>query len=237
MNWYFGQFDTIFGVELNDSKDRLFSKTGIVYDYTLPVTHTGVMLEYSTNGFYLKSFAANPNNKGSYGSSTANDDRTEYGVALGYSGENVRGQIGAMSRLIDKASLTERANRVLYDVTLGATLADFSLDVEYSSISDPYKNTLTSDNNTDLEKPGYGVLALLSYKVVDELKLGLRHEIIKNDPGATNLKSIVSSGAAVHYNLTQSLTLRGEYIAYSFKNLSDVEWKDTRLNLSALMSF
>lgn len=233
----FGQFDTIYGVELNDSKDRIFGKTGILYDSMLPVTHTGAMLEFSVNGIYVKAFAANPNNKGSNGSSTAGDTNTEYGGAVGYSNDMIRGQVGYMSRAIDKASGSGQANRTLADVTLGTTLGAFSLDLEYSLLSDPNKNTLTTTDNTDLENPGQAMLALASYKFNDAFLFGLRYENIKDDPTAASIQSTNSYGASIHYRESSELELRTEYIAYDSKGLNGNTWKDSRFNVAALLMF
>ena len=233
----FGQFDTIYGVELNDSKDRIFGKTGIVYDNTLPVTHTGVMFEFLVNGFYAKTFAANPNNKGSNGSSASGDDKSEYGVALGYSNEFIRGQLGYMARPITKAIGTESGNRSLLDAIIGTTLGSFSLDLEYSRVSDPSKNTLTSGDTSDSESAGQGILALASYKFSDAFVVGLRYENIQDDPAALSVKSIHSFGGSIHYRLGTDLELRTEYITSDSKGVNDATWKDSRFNVATLLMF
>lgn len=233
----FGQFDTIYGVELNDSKDRNFGKTGLVYDQTLPVTHTGLMVEYLNNGFYGKIFAANPNNKGSYGVSAANDTNTEYGAALGWSNENFRAQAGYMTRPISKADGTGNEDRTLMDVTAGTTWGAFALDAEYNILKDPNKNTLTSAVNTDSEKDGTGLLVMASYKM-DPCMMALRYEHITNDPAGKSQKSGDSYGVAYHHKLTSELELRTEYIGYTFKPVGGGDdIKDSRFNVGALVVF
>lgn len=233
----FGQFDTIFGVELNDSKDRIFGKTGIVYDYTIPVTHTGAMLEFSTDGIYVKAFAANPNGKGSQGTSTTGDDKTEYGAAIGYGNDFIRGQAGYLTRSINKASGVGADNRTLMDFTLGTTLNGFSLDLEFSRVTDPSKNTLTAADAADLENAGYGMLALASYKFTDSFLIGAKYETVQDDPGALSIKSTTAIGGSVHYKLTSELELRTEYVGYDSKGVSSATWKDTRFNVAALLTF
>jgi len=233
----FGQFDTIYGVELNDSKDRVFGKTGLVYDLTLPVTHAGAMLEYSTSGAYAKAFAANPNNKGSYGSSTAGDDKTELGVALGYSNEYIRSQVGYMSRPIRKANASGMGSRSLLDATLGTTLGAFTLDLEFSQVSDANKNTLSSTNNNDQEKSGVGYLALATYRVLEPLLLGVRYEEIRHDPSNASLESGKAKGVSVHYRLAPELELRSEFVDYRFVNVSKASWNDSRFNFAAVFTF
>ncbi len=233
----FGQFDTIYGVELNDSKDRIFSKTGIVYDGTLPVTHTGLMLEYYTHGFYSKLFAANPNNKGTYGTSAAGDENSEYGLALGYSNENFRTQLGAMGRPILKADGTDTANRLLIDVTAGMTFGIFSMDFEYAHVDDPNKNSLTPADNTDHEKVGSGLMLLTAFQITDSFLLGLRYEHLQDDPLALGTKTVDSYGLAANYKLNSDLKIKAEYIGYNLKNIADVTWDDTRFNAAAVLTF
>lgn len=233
----FGQFDTIYGVELNDSKDRIFGKTGLVYDSTLPVTHTGAALGYAAAGFAYKIFAANPNNKGTNGTSTAGDENSEYGGAIGFSNSTFRTQLGYMTRPIFKASGGALAGRNLIDITAGISVNKFSLDVEYAIVDDPNKNTLTTSDNTDREKPGTGFLVLAAYEISDNLLLGGRYEHLQDDPAAANLKTVDSYGLSGHYKLSPELELRSEYIGYSFKNLSDVSWDDSRINFAFLIKF
>lgn len=237
LNLYLGQFDTIFGVELNDSKDRVFNKAGLVYDATLPVTHTGVMVEYTFSGAYLKALSANPNNKGTNGTSAAGDESTEYGAALGYSNENFRCQAGYMTRPISTADQTARGNRSLMDVTAGVTYKKVSLDAEYAVVTDPAKNTLTSSDTSDKEGAGTGLLVLGTYRPTDTWLLGVRYEALNKDPAGLAVKSANAVGAALHYKVSSELTLRSEYIDYKYKNTSDQSWNESRFILSTLITF
>ena len=232
----FGQFDTIFGVEVNDSKDRIFGKTGLVYDSITPVTHTGAMIEYANLRTSIKFFAANPINKGSNGTSPLGEDQTEYGAALGYSNEKCRAQIGYMSRPTSKAS-SGRGDRTLLDATLGVNVGSFVLDFEYSLVSDPNKNTLTTSTPTDLEKAGQGFLVLATYKVTEPFSFSFRYEQLKDDPAKESLDTVDSSGVSIHYKVAPELELRTEYIAYRYENLSHLKWSDSRFNLAAVAVF
>lgn len=236
LNLYLGQFDTLYGVELNDSKDRTFAKTGIVYDYTLPVTHSGAMLEYMKDGVTYKLFAANPNNKGSFGTSTTGDENTEYGAAINYSNEKYRLQVGHMQRSILKADGSDYGTRSLTDITFGATLEKLSADFEYAMISDDSKNTITT-TNTDKEKNGTGAFGLINYKLSDENNLGLRYEVVKDDPAGLSLKEIQSSGVSLSHRLQSDLTLKLEATTTHFENYTNQKWHDTRSLISALFVF
>lgn len=233
-----GQFDTIFGVEVNDSRDRVFGKTGLIYDYTLPVTHTGFMMEYSfLTNYYFKAFVANPNNKGTYGSSTSGDDTTEVGGAVGYSSDNYHAQLGFMSRSINKASSLSSGERTILDALVGGIFGKFSFDFEYTRLSDPSKNTLTSSNVNDNEKAGEGYFSLFSYKFTPDFLVGARIEYVRNDPTAQGIKSSSAAGGSLHYKLTSELELRSEYIAYKNKGITGNKWDDSRFNFAALVTF
>lgn len=233
-----GQFDTIFGLELNDSKDRVFGKSGLVSDNTLPVTHTGVMLEYTfLENYYFKVFAANPNNKGTYGSSSNGDDTLELGGAIGIISASYYVQVGYMSRSINEASGLTSGKRSLLDVYAGGNLGQFIYSFEYSLLSDSSKNSLTSGNSGDKEKAGVGYLSLLAYQYNPEFQIGVRIEYVKNDPTAQGIKSSSSAGLSLHYRLTPELELRSEYIAYKNKSVSENKWDDSRFNLAALVTF
>lgn len=233
-----GQFDTIFGVELNDSKDRIFGKTGLVYDYTLPVTHTGLMVEFVTGAVTTKIFAANPNNKGSFGTSTSGDEKAEYGGALSYAGSVLRGQVGLMGRPIQKASALGNGNRLLMDFLLGATLGKLSLDLELSRINDPSKNTLTNSDSSDEESAGLGFLALASYQVSDSVLFGLRYEQIQNDPaGNLSVHRASSLGESIHIKMRNEIEFRAEFVDMRFSGAGvqdGVAWHDTRFSSGVL---
>ncbi len=235
----FGQFDTIYGVEVNDSKDRYFSKTGLVYDYMLPVTHTGAMISYNYNGGYARFLAANPNNKGSLGDSSTGDNNYEYGAALGYSNDMLRGQVGYLVRPINKASGVGGGRRDLIDVTAGATLGKFSLDLEYSMLGDDSKNTLTPLDTTDKEANGIGFLALASYNLTDKWSLGLRFEHLENDPGQIGYLREDAYAVGGHFKWLPSLETRVELVQYRYQEvaLPGQNLIDNRFEISNIFSF
>jgi hypothetical protein len=234
----FGQFDTIYGVELNDSKDRVFGKAGLVYDNTLPVTHAGFMFEYTFAGnYYLKSFIANPNNKGTFGSSTSGDDTAEAGAGLGFANDNFHAQVGYMARRINKASGVGKSNRTLVDTFIGGIIGKFSLDFEMALLTDPSKNTLTASDASDKEKAGEAYLSLLTYKFTPDFQVGIRFEYLRNDPTALSIKSQTSDGVSLHYKLTSEVELRTEYTAYKNKGLTGTEWDDSRFNFATVVVF
>ncbi|MFN9067630.1 MAG: porin, partial [Bdellovibrionales bacterium] len=189
-----GQFDTPYGVELNDSKDRVFAKTGLLYDYALPVTHTGLLLDKAFGSAYLKFLIANSNNKESLGSSTDGDNHFESGLSIGFSNENYRTQFGYLRRQIKNADDTHGGQRSLLDFTLGATWGLFSIDLEWAQVTNDRKNTLTPTDSADKEDPGQVFLILPTVKLGDSWLLGLRYENLDNDPASANFEKAQSYG-------------------------------------------
>lgn len=235
----FGQFDTVYGVEVNDSKDRFFSKEGLVYTYLLPVTHTGALVSYNFGGGYARLLTANPNNKGSLGTSTTGDNNYEYGAVIGYTNESIRGQLGYLSRPIDKASGIGGGKRSLVDATAGATLGKLSLDFEYSVLADDSKNTLTPGDTTDKEANGLGALALVSYNISNSWAVGARFEHLENDPGQVGISREDSYGVSAHYKWFKSLETRVEFIQNRYRELTlpSETLTDNRFEISNIFNF
>ncbi len=235
----FGQFDTIYGFELNDSKDRFFAKTGLVYDLMIPVTHTGVLLSYTKDGAYGRLLAANSNNKGTLGDSASGDNKYEYGAAVGYSNSMLRGQIGYMTRPINKANGATDGTRSLVDITAGLTLGKVTADLEYSILADDSKITLTPTNINDKESSGTGILVMLGYTCDDNWSLGLRAEQVDKDPGQLGQDKQKSLGIGAHYKWNAQLETRIDNIqtkSTALAGLTD-ELTDNRFEISNLFYF
>ncbi len=233
-----GQFDTIYGVEANDSKDRFFSAAGLIFNKFLPVVHMGAMATYSMDGAYIKAFAANPNGKGTLGTDTANkEENFEYGASLGYSNEMYRGQVGYLSRGTKKAGVLENGQRALLDVTAGITWAGISFDVEYSSLADDGKNTLTS-SGTDKEDAATGMMALVSYAVTDALSVGARYETIKNDPLREDIDKETATALGVSYTWSPAFQTKVDGIQYVITPVgSSTERTDKRFEIASVFRF
>lgn len=256
LHFQVGQWDTIFGIEANDSKDRLFGKTSLVFDQMVPVTHTGALLGWAGHGFHAKAMAANANGKGTLGNNapaaandTSGNNKTEYGAAFGWANEMFRAQLGYLSRSTNKVNSAplKHDSRTLTDVTFGVTWEALTVDLEYAMIDDPSKNTLTTNaavaaESTDSEKDGTGLLALVGYKFTDEFSLGVRYEMLTNDPGlSAQWKDATAYGVVVHHKLDENFQARAEYNMYSYDNISTAatakDWDESRFNLALLASF
>lgn len=225
-----GQFDTPYGVELNDSKDRVFMKTGLLYDYALPVTHTGVSIDGSVSSLSYRVLAANSNNKGSFGNTTSGDNQTEFGATLGFSNEYLRSQLGYISRAIEESSGEKGGTRSMFDATFGFNWKSAAFDFEWASVQNDNKTT---------KKNGTAFMFLPTYKFNDQFLLGLRFEMLKGgvDASAT-FEDADSAGLSAHWKLNDNLQFRSEIIKFNYNTQSGgTEGDQTRVTFTSLFSF
>jgi len=225
-----GQFDTPYGVELNDSKDRIFMKTGLLYDYALPVTHTGVSVDGSVNSLSYRVLAANSNNKGSFGDTASGDNQTEFGGTLGFSNENLRSQIGYITRSINESNGEKGGTRSMLDVTFGFNWKDAAFDFEWASVQNDNKGT---------KKNGTAFMFLPTYKFNDQFLMGLRFELLKGGVDASStFEDADSIGLSAHWKLNDNLQFRTEVIKFNYNTQSGgAEGDQTRVTLTSLFSF
>lgn len=229
----FGQFDTMFGLELNDSKDRVFGNPGLVYGQTLPTVHDGVYVEQAWDKLTFRLMVANPSDRDTLGKDDT-DDSYEFGATVGYANDWIRGQVGYLMR--DKEDLQgEVAQRTLTDALFGVTYNSVTVDLEYSIVSDPRKDTLTTDP-TDQEDPGTGLAVLVTYSFLENWKLGARFETITDDPsGGGVYKKTKTSAATVHYKVDENLTARLEHYVIDLNEDNDDQ--ESYTTLSGILTF
>jgi hypothetical protein len=231
----FGQFDTIYGFELNDSKDRVFGVTGFAYNQTLPIVHSGAFLTWARDGFTARLMAANPADRQVLGS-TAGDSSTEYGATLGYANSMIRGQVGTLVRsmtdLADKSS-----QRTLIDSVFGFSYGMVDVDFQYSMVSNPQKNTLTVDA-TDKESDGSAAMMIVTLKIRDDLKVSGRIERLDKDPAGLNYPQVDAMAAVVNYQVQDGVTLRAEWNDFRVKRDSATSaYDESRWDIGAVVTF
>jgi hypothetical protein len=235
LNVTFGQFDTLFGVELNDSKDRLFGNTGLAYGQTLPIVHSGAYLTYSGNGITARLLAANAADRQTFGTDAA-DSSTEYGATLGYSNSMFRGQLGYLTRAMTDLN-GDAGQRSLIDILAGTTVGDFDLDLQYSIVTDPRKNKLT-DSTTDREDPGSAILALLTYRLNEKLKFSGRFEKIDKDPLGTGYAEAQTLGLVSNFTPEEGFTIRLEWNDTAVnRKITGSKYSESRWDVGLLVSF
>lgn len=210
-----GQFDGMFGLEANDSKDRIFSQFSTLSNETLVYTHTGILLDWAwTEGGSLRILAANPGSRGSYGNDS-NDRSLESGLSLSYSTGFWRVQVGGVTRKVMNLE-AKSDRRTMLDATVGVTLGPVSADFEYTNIKDPRKNQLTADP-LDSEKAGDAMMALLTFKISESTTASLRVEKTQNDPGNLGHYSVEGQGFNIKHELNENFFLRAEFISQELK--------------------
>lgn len=235
MNLTFGQFDTLFGLELNDSKDRVFGNVGLAYSQTLPIVHSGAYLTYSENGFTLRALTANPSDRQTFGSDPA-DSSTEYGGILGYSNSFFRGQFGFLTRAVADLS-NGQSQRSLFDFLAGTTFGAFDLDLQYSVVTSPRKNILT-EPTTDREDPGSALLLIATYRVSEKFKMSGRFETVDSDPNGGGYADAQTYGFASNYTPEDGFTVRLEWTdTVVNRKITSAAYGESRWDAALLVSF
>lgn len=203
------------------------------------MTHAGAMVEINRSGMAWKLFSANPNNKGSLGDSSNGDANYEYGTTLGFANDMFRAQAGYLTRPVNKASGEKNGSRSLIDVTAGVTFGPIMLDVEFASLQDQSKNTITPADSSDSEKAATGILGLLTYNFIEDWSGSFRYELAENDPALEDFKKTTSYAAVINYKYDTNIQLRAEYVNIKNTLISDpnVSWQQNRTILSGLYYF
>lgn len=195
--WRLGQFDTIYGLEANDTKDITFTRHSSLYSFrgapTSRVTHTGLMVGYNfTEEVWFKALASNPLNQGIRSTTTAVQN-FEYGGVLGYNGPMFHLSGGI---LIHKPS-TE--TEMLLDFVLGTKIEQLTLDLEFLLAKSAVLNSTS----------GFGIMGHFVYAINDEWSLGLRPELlsklVNNVDGNTRFQITFGPQAKVTDHLTCKL--------------------------------
>jgi hypothetical protein len=153
-----GQFDTIYGFELNDSRDVFFTKQGLVWNNILPVTHLGILTNYTSGKVTAKVMLANPTNAGMLA-----NKNPEAGFQLAYAVSDT----SALTLGILYANQSD-VSTVLYDFLAGSNVTkELRLDVEADI------KTVTDQD------VGMGFLVNGIYTVDSKWSLGARIEYLR----------------------------------------------------------
>ncbi len=187
----FGQFDTIFGVEKNDSRDRFFSDVGVVKGFVEPLTHTGLMVGFVTPLVSVRGIIANPRDSG-----TMANQNPEAGIQGRFDMTNFFASAGFMYG--DQKNGT---SNTLLDFMAGFASTQFNGNVYFAD-----KKTSGVDKHTT----GFGALGTMNLN--PEFGLGVRIENV-SDPitaVAGGTKSILDIAVGPSFRLTPDFTVRGD---------------------------
>jgi hypothetical protein len=199
-----GQFDTIFGVEANDSRDRLFANMGAIKAYVHPLVHAGAMVTMSRQKLVFRGLLGNPPGKGAMD----NDDTPEFGVHAHYANYDVKGGAGIL--LSDSGTGNNRTN-LLIDITGGMQLGSVTMEacLDYKKTSGFEKATVAA-----------GVFGTMPMN--DIMSLVGRFELLKEPViGGAQLESALNIGAGASYRLATEVQVRGDLSVANIKPTSD----------------
>lgn len=188
----FGQFDTIFGVEQNDSKDRFFADWGLAKQAIVPITHTGALIGLGFEHFMIRGLIADPRN-----TSTQTNQNLEFGLQGRVDFAPAYASVGVLYN--EGKTATERTN-LLIDVLGGVKLDAWRLDAYYNNRS----TAGVADASNTL-----GVLT--TFNINPEFGLGGRLEWSKDLVVAnTALDSALLLSVGPSWKVLPEITLRGD---------------------------
>lgn len=199
----FGQFDSPFGVEANDSRDRFFADMGIVRQYVLPKTYTGAQVNYvleQSTKMTFRGQVSNPKDRGTMGA-----ENPEFGGQFRLDGNNFYGAFG-LSMHESKAAATDKTNMLL-DIMGGWRQDKLRIDGEFD---------ITKVAGSS--KTGNAFYVFAGYETSPELTLGGRFEYAKDViVGANLFENAFAFNFGPSYKYAEDLTLRADVSFGSFK--------------------
>jgi hypothetical protein len=191
----FGQYDSIFGYERNDSRDRFFADAGIIKSNLLPATHVGLMGGYSFGAVTLRGQLTNQHD-----TSTMANSNAELGLQARFDGEPAFAAAGLTYS--DQKNVS--GSNMLIDVMAGVKMNQFTGGVYFDDVK-----------TAGVDKHATGFGAQGSYNVSTDLGVGGRVEyasdfsdLATGTPAAVKNEFLISAGPS--YRWMQDLTLRAD---------------------------
>ena len=196
-----GQFDTIFGFELNDTKDVFFASQGLVFNQAIPVTHRGALVSIPASS------TVTLNLMGAADSSTGvlNGTNPDWGAQVTSSGP-VRLAAGALYR---KSENESGKSFYLADFVVGTDMGAWTIDAGFDM-----------RREADATTTGKTYLAHLVYKMDDKMSLGARGELLKEMSG---FDSQLALTVGPKIALTKELSAKVNYTHSSVKAVTGGE--------------
>lgn len=200
----FGQFDTIFGFEAEDTADINLSTLGLVKTNMLPRTHMGLMYNHNFNGqFALSALIADPQNEGKLTNGTTSQN-LEYGIQLGVMAiPSFKFGVGYLMHKIGTET------RTLLDVTANYTQGSFGLDL-----------------GLDLRKPAtagadsaMGFVIEPNWAMNESWNGTIRFENMSKNTGFAGNYSDMQIAIGPQYAVNKNLKLKVDYTFHSSKAL------------------
>lgn len=193
LSWGLGQWDSIYGMEANDSANRRFAQAGLLVG-TRNQTHTGFLLSYANGPIVFDAFASNPHGQG-----LRNGDNLEYGGKLKYTHSAFYISGGYMHH----KEVTTAESSMFTDFTLGTKQGAFSADAEVVLAKAAAAGAET----------GFGLGVWLGYDVNTDWNVAGRFELASKLIGTIHSRMQWTLGPA--YKMSDKVTTRLEYTGTS----------------------
>jgi len=187
--WRMGQFDSIFGLERNDTIDNFFVDQGVIYALTQPKTNTGVEASYKISDM-LKAQAYVSGARDSGGEDLGT--RPEFGAKVSMSGEyNV--SLGGWYKKV-----AADTNAMYLNLAADTKLAGLNLGAEavYQKAGD-----------TDA-KMSFGVMG--DTNVMENMDAGIRAQYLMDQ--VADGSSQLQATAGVRYKMDKNLSVKANYV-------------------------
>ncbi|MBC86873.1 MAG: hypothetical protein CL677_06800 [Bdellovibrionaceae bacterium] len=241
----FGQFDTIFGFEANDSIDVFYARNGAVFGI-MPVTHTGATFAGKINdSIEYTVLVGNSASTGAQSGEQADETDPEMGLKFAYSSSQFRASLGVLSTGYSDSGCgtADCGSQMLIDLLLGKDFGKFSVDLAVDQITNP------GGDASDASEAILGILIDTRYNMNSEHAFGLRLEQVTGQSSIADLPTTtVDPEEASHTqitlgyshkcdsDLTLKVSLESNTIVYaSGSGIEDPAW--TEGQVSALFKF
>ena len=209
-NWKLGQFDSLYGFESNDSVDRFFAQTGIVYA-GMPVVHTGLNVGYDFSDALGLSFLVS--NPADHGAMTGGNP--DFGFKINSKMDAFTASVGG---LFQRAAATGSKTGWLFDIQAGTKVAQLKADLEVSIAK--------AGGATDTS---LGLLGHFVYDVSETIAAGLRAEFSKAGTAKTTAISV-----GPNFNMNKDFSVR---LAYAFTKVSGASTTGNGITIDAIHRF
>ena len=213
LSWRLGQFDGIFGLERNDSKEIRFTQRGSLYG-SQPVVMDALMVGYEISKILNVSiYAGAQDSTGTF----ASGKEAQYGAKISYD-DAIRLSVGGYMQ-----KLTSSTTRTYVNAVVGTKVSGVNLDGEFS---------MKKDGDGDAGT-GFGLIA--GYDMNDSLSVGARGQMMSK-LGSFNSTTEVTVGP--QFQMTKDLRTKVDYTFGSDKLLSTSDARSRHaLNVAAVYSF
>ena len=190
MNFRFGQFDTIYGFDKNDSADLTFTRStdNFVKDF-LPVTHIGLLTTWVLGDWAIDFLIGNSNQYAENGAgdgsfSTDRDESPELGLKFSWGQEIYNFHLGVLYNGTEGDDF-EYADDTIYDLGFGANWGKIRFDLSAAVRQNP-KGIKALKSNLPENDDVVGGLVQFGYRFRDDINIHLRYETVENWQIITN---------------------------------------------------